>query len=261
MAGRNKRRREAFFAQHRFCCFCGGQTPATEIDHIPARYLFLNRQWPVGYEFPACGACNDASAADELVMGFLVRIQLRDLTPDEERDTAKATQQLADRHPEIVARMKELSRTETRRYLRDRGMSLSSFQGLGEPYIVTMPGELTAVPERYGDKLGRALYYHHTGRIVPPSGGVTVKAMSNAQFMAPDFPWQNFSVLSGIPAITRSGVSLHQQFNYRYAVAFEDGTGGGAFMMQFGEGVAILALVYEDRAAYEARRTARFAAT
>ena len=74
-----REKRLAFFAQHPFCCFCGGDVEATEIGHIPAGHLFKNRGWVEGYKFPACSDCNRSSSSDELVMGFIVRIQITDL--------------------------------------------------------------------------------------------------------------------------------------------------------------------------------------
>src|SRR5947208_16124188 len=41
---RNKR--ERFFADHPTCCFCGGETPATTVDHIPSRNHFSERIAP-----------------------------------------------------------------------------------------------------------------------------------------------------------------------------------------------------------------------
>jgi hypothetical protein len=73
--------------------------------------------------------------------------------------------------------------------------------------------------------------------------------------MGTTFPLQRFSLLTQRPVLTRAGKSLEDQFAYRYAVA-NDGP-GAAFLMQFGESLAIVALVYEDAAAHEARMLAR----
>ena len=45
-------RRTRFLAAHPYCCFCGGVVATETEDHIPARSLFVNRQWPEGYVFP-----------------------------------------------------------------------------------------------------------------------------------------------------------------------------------------------------------------
>jgi hypothetical protein len=40
---------EAFKAEHPFCCFCGGQAPTEQIDHVPPCSIFDDRIWPEGY--------------------------------------------------------------------------------------------------------------------------------------------------------------------------------------------------------------------
>ena len=100
--GTQRARRQAFFAAHPHCCFCGGQVAATEIDHIPARHLFRRREWPEGYEFPACTPCNRQSALDELVMGAVVRIQVSDLSAEDEREMLEAFAKINNRRPEWI---------------------------------------------------------------------------------------------------------------------------------------------------------------
>lgn len=186
-------------------------------------------------------------------MGWLTRIQLSDLTPEDERESEAALRKLYSRHPTLVNDMRELSRIETRKYLRAQGLSLQSFPG--EVCVVTMPDELIAAPQRYGEKLGKALYYLHSGRIVPRTGGLRVKALSNAQFMSPKFPLDGFDILRTKPLVARSGRSLEDQFSYRYTLV--DGGGAAGFLVQFRESTAITILVFEDAKAYEERAAKR----
>jgi hypothetical protein len=67
----NKRQR--FLADHPFCCFCGGTVAATTTDHVPNKAFFVNRDWPEGYEFPACSNCQGNSRVSELVCAAVVR--------------------------------------------------------------------------------------------------------------------------------------------------------------------------------------------
>jgi len=76
--GARKVRREKFFADHPWCCFCGGQTLATTEDHVPARSIFDSRNWPEGYNFPACDRRNRLTRLDEVVIAMLSRIRNRD---------------------------------------------------------------------------------------------------------------------------------------------------------------------------------------
>lgn len=253
MGKSSRQKRLEFLNRHPLCCFCGGDVPAVEMDHIPARYLFSERQWPEGYVFPACSACNDHSAADELVMGFIVRIQLSQVSQQYERELNRAIWQVGDRHAKLFKGMKELSRVETKRLLREEGISLHSLPP--EPYVVTFPDELRAVVDRYGTKLGKALYYLHTGRIIPKSGGISVQSMTNTQFMSSKFPLEKFQILNCKPILARSGKSLEDQFSYRYTL-LEDGL-AAAFLVQFRESTAMLLVAYENQTEYEAAHARR----
>lgn len=244
-------KRQRFFETHPTCCFCGGEQAAVQIDHIPARHLFRNRNWPEGYEFPACADCNKASSIDELVMGWIVRIQLSDLTPEDEAEMSAALEKLHARRPEWVAQMKEFSRVETRRALREHGLSGLN-RGRDEVYMVSVPEPFADAMNRYGAKLGRALYYRHTGRIIPEGGHVSVKALTNTQFMSAKFPRERFRLLDVVPAVSRGKRDLSDQFAYRYAAPSD--SLGAAFLVQFRESTAMLILVNESREAYEAAR-------
>lgn len=247
MGLRDRKRREAFFQGNPWCCFCGGDAPAEEIDHIPARHIFRGRQWPEGYEFPACAACNDASSLDELVLGWLLRIQLGDYDPEDEREMNTALQQLHRRRPEWLAKMRELGRTETRQRLRQRGLSPKDLPGR-EPYIVEIPEEFRGALNRYAVKLGKALYYLHTGQIVSATGVVKAKVATNEMFLSPKFPWEAYRPLDGAPALTRSGKSLEDQFLYRYGIPVEGGSAG--FVVQFRQSTVMSIFVFEDEARY-----------
>lgn len=231
--------------------------PATEEDHIPARHLFRGRQWPQGYVFPACAQCNDASTMDELVLGWLMRIRVTDCSAADEAEMEEALAKLNRRRPEWVRQMRELSRIETRRELRQRRLSPEDFPG-GEVYIVTMPPEFTDAVARYAQKLGRALYYLHIGRAVPARALVKVKAATNTEYLSPDFPWEKLKIVAGRPVVTRAGRSLEDQFTYRYSVP-DDG-GGAYFLVQFGESTVMSILVADDEASYHKRVEQRRAA-
>lgn len=249
MGKRDRLRRERFFAAHPNCCFCGGSVPATETDHIPARHLFRERQWPEGYEFPACRDCNRASSLDELVMGWIVRIQLAEYSPVDEREMEAALAKLHSRRPEWVQMMSEYSRIETRRALREAGLADVRFPE-GEVYMMSVPQPFIDAMTRYAEKLGRALYYMHRGFAVPSNGHVRVSALTNSQFMSQHFPREQFNILNVRPAISRRGEDLSAQFAYRYAVPVDGG--GAGFLVQFRESTAFLILVYDDKAKFEA---------
>lgn len=65
---RTKQRR--FLAEHPDCYFCGGASPATEIDHVPPRACFPDGYAPEGFESPACKACNESTVKQDQIFGL-----------------------------------------------------------------------------------------------------------------------------------------------------------------------------------------------
>jgi hypothetical protein len=61
-----------FLNRHPLCCFCGGTTSATTIDH-QARILFPDKHRPKGLEFPACDSYNKQTRVAEALLAFLCR--------------------------------------------------------------------------------------------------------------------------------------------------------------------------------------------
>ena len=156
LMGHKSAKKPRFFDRHPTCCFCG-MAPSQTIDHIPARGLFLNRQWAEGYEFPACTACNSGSSDDELMMSLLVRLRLAaGASPQAHKEVANAISGLKHRMPELQRQFKEVSRTQTRQYFRERGLSSPRLPGVGELYLMKPPDEVWRGVERYGLKLGKA---------------------------------------------------------------------------------------------------------
>lgn len=256
--GNQRARKQRFFAEHPYCCFCGGTTPAAEIDHIPARYLFRGRQWPEGYEFPACHDCNKGSSLDELAMGLLARIRADDAPNEIDRaEMEDCFRKLKNRRPEWVQAMRAYSRNETRRLLTQQELPKTTPKGR-EVYAVAMPPEIEDAANRYAEKLARALYYKVTGRTVPVHGKVSAQAFTNAEWQSPRFPLEHTEILNNEPPISRSGINLSDQFRYRYSV--DDGHDCAAFLVHFGESIAMLMVIFEDDEAYQQRKAARASA-
>src|SRR4051812_11544975 len=73
-AKRKLKLREKILQQQPNCIYCGGQTPASTIDHMPPITIFDRRDRPQGLEFPACDGCNKGSRKIDQAVGFLSRI-------------------------------------------------------------------------------------------------------------------------------------------------------------------------------------------
>jgi hypothetical protein len=227
--GQGSKRKRAFLSQHPICCFCGGNAPSTEEDHVPSRALFGGRQWPEGYSFPACSRCNRTTREDELVVALLAR-----LYPDPE---TKAGAQELDRlargvHSNVPQVLDELLRPSQA----DEDETVS-------PNLLKFDGpRVTRAVRRFGLKLGCALYYKHTGRIVPATSGVFVQLFTNLNFMRGEVPKSLREIAKGIPELTRNARPLDDQFTYRYGLT-NDGA-AAAFLAVFRESFALFCVVH-----------------
>jgi hypothetical protein len=186
----------------------------------------------------------------------MVRLGTDSCTAQDEREMAEALARLKDKRPALVNGLRELSRNQIRKELALRGLTHSDFPG-GEVFMLQMPDELTEAPKRYAEKLGKALYYRHTDRILPTRGWVQTKVSTNAEFLSPRFFWGALEILAGIPLLTRSGHSLADQFVYRYGVAAKGQATG--FAVRFRQSMVMTITVFEDREAAEQKLAERSA--
>jgi hypothetical protein len=227
------------------------------VDHIPARSLFQGKQWPEGYVFPACAACNSGASDDELLMGVAVRILVgRAPTAEEQRELENALSGVRHRMPNVLRAFRERSRVETRRFFRENGVDQRSLAP-DELYLMEIPREIQEAEARYGAKLGKALHYMHTRRIAPADAAVKVKVFTNVDLIKPNFPVETLRILTNGAVIQRGDTSLHERFTYRFAVT--DTGEASAFWIVFGESTAMLVGVFSDGQRYEQRRADRLA--
>ena len=246
--GARKVRRERFFAQHPYCCFCGGANPATTEDHLPARSLFYKRGWPEGYVFPACEACNRNSAEDELIMGFLVRVTVLPVDVEQRRERLKTIEGIKARYPDFFQGFQKFSRNETRR----RAQAIGGLEKFGvEPtniVMVGMPQLAMDVATRYGEKLGKALHYFHTQEILPAGGSTWAWVMTNAVSPLLDIPQELMGPLTAAPMaqIVRGANQLDSQFSYRYLIV-ENGA-ATCFLVTLGASMTVLMTAFRDGA-------------
>ncbi|MEK8087012.1 hypothetical protein WNB94_11370 [Aquabacterium sp. A3] len=192
------------------------------------------------------------------MLGMLVRIRVNHAASDTDRkELEECFKKLNARRPEWVQAMRGLSRNQTRKLLSEQRLPRVSPDGR-EVYAVEMPAEFADAANRYAAKLAHALYYKVTGRSVPAGCAVSAKAFTNAEWQSPNFPLEHTRILDNQPTLSRSGVDLSDQFHYRYAVVEPPNCAG--FLVHFGEGLAMVMTVFEDRAAYELRKAERASA-
>lgn len=228
-------------ANHPFCCFCGGQTPSAEPDHIPSRVIFYKRRWPEGYEFPSCTACNRISRHDEQVVAMLSRLYPGPDTADKAREANERIRAVAYYYPEILDEMKARpeqveSTLEKYKLQKPDGVALSDL-----PFLSVSGPLINNAVANFGRKLFLALHYKYTNRILPKEGGIAIRWYSNLQVEHDEIPRELTQFVTGFPNLERSKTDLSDQFFYRFGIT--DDLKASLFLAFFGGSFAILGYV------------------
>ena len=219
--GARTRHRKKFLAANPVCAFCGGVALATTIEHCPPRAMFQDRQWPEGFEFPACEACNHDSGDDDLVVSMLARM---DLFEDKgNRDGKLEGLMLAAnrQRPGLLAKMMP-SAIEARRNNRRFGIIPDLGQTHQEAGGLKLPNEIHVSVCSLAQKLAKGIYYRETRKVFSQSGCLLLNWFTNSDLLR-DGKYVVFDLLKEIggnsPPVQRTGVFLNDQFEYKVSLS------------------------------------------
>lgn len=236
-------RRAAFVAEHPYCCYCGGGTSATTVDHVPSRQMFSLRRRPKGLEVPACAPCNQATRQYEQVAAMFGRVYPDSSVAAEQDELRRIMNAVFSNVPGLLEELKPSARQ--RRRIAGSGIRLPDVGGAlncGGPI-------LNRCIQKFGAKLGFALQYHEAGLIVPAQGGVAVRWFTNFDSMMGNIPSLLFQLL-GEPKTLRQGKwSANDQFEYAYALSPDNER--GAYFSTFRRSFAVLSWVCMDRTRFQ----------
>jgi hypothetical protein len=224
-------------AEQPCCVYCGGTTLGDTVDHVPPISLFDNRRRPKGLEFLACTACNAGARHVEHLLRLFSRIY-----PDPEGSSQDEVREImrdvAARVPSVMLEM--MPGPRQRRLFRETG-DLPE-----EVHPLTVGQTMHEAIERFAAKLGFALHYNKTKRVVPASGGALVRWYSNHDLFTGRFPAQLTEIV-GPPETLRQGrFDVTRQFLYG-SNALSDGT-MTVHVASFRQSFAVMATVAEDLA-------------
>lgn len=192
---------------------------ATTKEHCPPRALFREKNWPEGYEFPACKACNGGSSDSDLIVAFMANMD--PAANDEQLKKGHGLMRLAHRQaPRMLPAMFNSSALKARAQARRLGMKPGpgqTYQGLG---IVNVTDEMRLAVETVAAKLTKAVFYMQTGSIFPQDGSIWFQWFTNAQLREHG----NIPLIEALanfpaeaPVLKRNGKDLSDQFDYKYS--------------------------------------------
>lgn len=226
------RRRVDFFAAHPRCCFCYGENPAEEIDHVPARTCFRGKVGPEDMEFPACSRCNRGSALSEQVTALYVRFTDNTAANFDEDDFRRLFWGVANNAPAAVP---QISEATARR--------LSSTDSLGpEP-----PGELIVPPtvhrhlELFATKLLYAMYYRVAGSFAGPRHRRLILWAQAGTPAAAQVTRNAAAWFGDLNVGARRNIDLGNQFHYRHGYNATHGFLG--LSMSFGQALTFFCVL------------------
>lgn len=222
--GAGTRHRQQFLREHQWCAFCGGDTRATTIEHCPPRALFQNRQWPEGFEFPACASCNHGTSDDDLLISLIGRMNPFAETGNQDGKQVGLFHSVDKQYPGFFEQMMP-GAVEARR--RNRGLGIVPRQGQThqEAGAVKVPDELHEAVCSLGEKLGKGVFYNETGSAFPSDGCLLLHWFTNEQlFREGSYP--AFDLLQHVegkaPPTERAGKFLGDQFEYKLSLGSEN---------------------------------------
>ena len=216
------------------CIYCG--EPAVGIEHCPARILFVDKDRPAGWEFPACSSCNSGISQLDQIFAFYVFASIQNPSDAQFKHFQKVRQGVGNNVPDVVMETRdgviapihdpfELWRQEPQLYTAKLG-----------PLV-------KASLEPMFDKLTVSAYYRTKGVRPPPTSGVWYRHFTNADILAgklKDVPrW--FGPLRPIEMGTKT---TKYQFEFQEAFG-EDGV--AAFVFVFQRSIFVLSMLIPDR--------------
>lgn len=222
--GQAKIKREAFLKKNPFCIFCGGSVAATTIEHCPPRAMFQNRQWPEGFEFPACDRCNGGTRNHDLIVSMLSRIDPISDSGNRDGRLTGLFHRVNDQYPGLFEKMMP-SPVEARRNNREYGFSPKNGETHQEvSRMVKVTPEIHDAVCVFASKLSKGIYYLMTNKIFSADGCLLLNWFTNADFFRNGkyIPIDLLKHVTGdVPPVIRSGKYLNDQFQYKISLSSE----------------------------------------
>lgn len=220
------------------CIYCGGEVSATTIDHVPPRVIFHGRRRPKGLEFASCQSCNEGTSKADMVAGLLSRVAPDATTEEQKSELWRMLRETENNVPglrdelqldsiELVAARKRVPLANAGGFLKTSGPLVSSHM------------------QTFATKLGFALYFEATRKIVPLAGGVTARWFSNVERLDGTFPQTVFDYLLPPQTLRQGKINVADQFAYQWRVTEDEGT--AMFLATFRQSFAVLAFAVTDR--------------
>lgn len=213
-----------FLSNNPICIFCGGVTPSTSQDHIPARSIFIDRKWPEGYVFSACDSCNNSSSDAEYLVSFLTAVgwDILDASEATKQKAKEVFEEFIIRKHSLAKKITSASTNQKWALARQSGFELSRGATHSQIPLAKLPPEFDAALKTFGVKLAKALHYLHSGNqfILPAEADITAFGETNTSWLRGESfqDYELFNTLFPVQNLRRENIVLSQQFSYSYGM-------------------------------------------
>jgi hypothetical protein len=237
----------AILANHLGCIYYAGLNVATTIEHMPPISVFEGRQRPKGFEFPACGQCNNGTSHSDLVAAMLARIWPDADSEIQKKDVKKLLSAVANNIPQLLHEM------NVGRAGEKLARKLHSLPTDVHPMRANGP-LLTHHIHTFAAKFGFALHYEVYGAPVPATGGVQVMWFSNVQALNSQIQQMLVDLLPSPSTLQQGTKSAGEQFKYSYTTVENDHL---LYLASFNKSFAVAGITAMDRTLYLEKRSDR----
>jgi hypothetical protein len=241
--GQARHKKKHFFAVHPSCCFCGGTTGATTIDHVPPRVCFPGRIVPDGFEFPACVKCQAATRLDEQIFGLYARALDWNDENFEKNEVDKLIRGVFN-NASYALPNPFLGANAKRNVLKAWGLQKPREYFVRDLPIISIDQRVNASLLSVANKLACAIYYKEKLRCVPQNSYIW------SYWSAPGIPndvsgIQNFIDMT---PLLRNGVRTNMKFDGRfsYRINKADTPDILACVSQFGAGLIAISVIVDE---------------
>jgi hypothetical protein len=218
-----------------WCIYCGGDLPATTVDHVPPIIMFAQRQRPKGLEFGSCEPCNGGTKHADLVAAMVGRSM-----PDSGTDAGRAEMKsiFSAVNNNVPGLLQEM-------YLSREQQSAAGWREQDGGLLRANGPLVSSHMQTFAFKIGFSLYYEITKKVLPKAGGVVARWFSNSDRLDGTFPQTVFEHLLPPTTLRQGKFEVSDRFEYQWRLA--EGDRMAMFLATFRQSFAVIAFAAVDR--------------
>jgi len=158
-------RNQRLLKENPTCCFCGGATPSSTVDHVPPKACFPAGFFPEGFEFAACASCNASTRKDDQIFAYYSQLADPNWKNKDLKTFLKIQNGVRNNFPGALPNV-NLDNEAKKKALKEMGIEPPPDDLLAKVPLAGIPGEFDAAATTVGRKLACALYHRETQKVL-----------------------------------------------------------------------------------------------